>query len=251
MNKRALEYLPILTIIFIYFAYCNLHYYYSEFHIEIYNYVSNTEILVSFLPTIVVFTSFFSFVFIQFLIDEKPAKAFIADSNQIQTDTLNKFWKFVLSPATLIILAWILNSGIMFLLIDVFSYKEYELKNYNLLMGILLPCFVYFVYSKRKINYDIDKIFLPKYSFILLILMIFYLGSQIGRFRKSEADELKDTKNHHQMVLYFKNAKVATNNNLIFVGQTQSTIFLYNKKDASTHLYSKTNIDSAQIKYIP
>jgi len=84
MKNRILEYLPILTLVFIYFAYCNLHYYYNEFNIEIYNYVSNTEILVSFLPTIVVFTSFFSFAFVQFLIDEKPVRAVTAGGELVQ-----------------------------------------------------------------------------------------------------------------------------------------------------------------------
>ena len=55
--KKIVEYVPIITVCLIYFGFCNLHYYYKEFNVDIYHYISNTEILLSFLPTIVLLAS--------------------------------------------------------------------------------------------------------------------------------------------------------------------------------------------------
>lgn len=61
--KKILEYLPLLTICLLYFGFCNLHFYYKEFNIEIYNYINTTEIILSFLPALIFTTAiFYSFI---------------------------------------------------------------------------------------------------------------------------------------------------------------------------------------------
>ncbi len=63
--KRIIEYLPIITICLIYFGYNNLYGFYHEFAIDIHNYISSTEIIMSFLPTIVVLSTVFTLLLIR------------------------------------------------------------------------------------------------------------------------------------------------------------------------------------------
>ncbi|MEJ7677736.1 MAG: hypothetical protein WKG06_07685 [Segetibacter sp.] len=50
--KAAVDYLPLASAFLIFLGYWNLSFYYERFDISIYNYISITEILTSFLPII-------------------------------------------------------------------------------------------------------------------------------------------------------------------------------------------------------
>src|SRR5687768_10056736 len=55
--KRVIEYLPALTVVLLYLGLSYLYYYYLQFNVDIFSFISTTDIILSFFPKIVVFST--------------------------------------------------------------------------------------------------------------------------------------------------------------------------------------------------
>lgn len=247
MNK-IIEYVPIITVCLIYFGFCNLHYYYKEFNIDIYHYVSNTEILLSFLPTIVVLAStLYAFTYSKILNHEGNAKkeveTIIEEKKEVAPKKKSKILSFLLSFQGAIILLVTIETAIHLILTNYFGYKAYELQDMNIINACIFLVLIYFSSEIFK-NQELIN------NNLLLItgFSVIYIGIQISVYRKLDADKIKDGISTKEIEFQYNNKKVATSKKLIYIGQTQSNLFLYNKQDKNTSVYKTENIDSLLIK---
>jgi len=248
MTKRISENLPLLSIILIYFGYCNLYIYFKSFKIEIYNYISNSEILLSFLPTIVIISTAIGTIFISFIIGFKQGEVdklnrinYSEDSQKVKSKP-KSFILFIKNPIFLclfIYLLFLIMGGFFTYFLD---YKDYELKIFYLLTSFTVPVFYYFILKRYEFE------FLNKFSYIISASIIIFIGTQIGNYRQREAEQIKNGISCVQLSFNYNNQKIETNTNLILIGETQSNLFLFNRTDKSTIIYKREKIDSLIIK---
>lgn len=252
--KKIIEYVPIITVCLIYFGFCNLHYYYKEFNIDIYHYISNTEILLSFLPTIVLLaSSLYVFAYSKIInhptiienageiengeiIEEKKEKEF-------ESERKKKIWSFLFSFPAQILLLIIVEVIIHLILTEYFGYKAYQLQDINLIYAFIFLAIIYFSSSIFKNQEIINENIL-----LITIFSVIYIGIQISTYRKLDADKIKDGISTKEIVFEYNKRKVLTSKQNIYIGQTQSNLFLYNVKNKSTSVYKMENIDSLVIK---
>lgn len=261
--KKILDYFPIITICLLYFGFCNLYSYYKEFNLDIYNYINNTEILLSFLPTIVLsVTLIYSFVY-QKMLDKVQAfaKSNSDDDDLVRFDTgtdrvaeekeisnpikkkKNRFLKALRSLPILIALLYIVEFSINLLLLNVFKFKEYDLQGINLLYAFIFSCVIYFgsdlLTNESRLNENM---------MLISVFTVLYIGSQINTYRRFDALKIKDGIAIKELAFLYNNKQVSTSKTQIFIGQTQSNLFLFDRKNKTTIVYKLENIDSLIIK---
>lgn len=256
--KKIIEYVPIITVCLIYFGFCNLHYYYKEFNVDIYHYISNTEILLSFLPTIVLLAStFYVFAYSQLINHPDFIKKYekvtgdqeivednkIEEEEEIKPQQKRKIWRILSTfPVPLILLLFI-EIITSLILTECFGFKTFELQNIKLFYAFLFLSLIYFsstLYKNQKLIND--------NILLITIFSVIYLGNQISTYRKLDADKVKDGMPNRKIVFEYSGKKISTSNQNVYIGQTQSHLFLYNIKNKSTYVYKTENIDSLIIK---
>lgn len=259
MTKKIIDNIPILSIILIYFGYCNLYFYFKEFKIEVYNYISNSEILLSFLPTIVILGATFGYLIISLVInhnqlakneENKSAKTQdieVTKKTEIEIDKQKSkkisFDKSILkSPIFICGILSIFFVLLNFYLKNQLNFKNYELKNYSLITSFTTPILYYYL----LIEYGNE--FLKKYSFFIALSIIVFIGNQIGGYRKCEAEEIKDGISDIQISFTINNKEIKTNRDLLLIGQTQSTIFLYDRINKSSFIFNRDKLEKLIIK---
>lgn len=255
--KKIVEYVPIITVCLIYFGFCNLHYYYKEFNIDIYHYISNTEILLSFLPTIVLLAStLYVFAYSRLINhpdfikkDEKiKSNQEIVENNNIEEGEevkpqQKRIWRILSTFPVPLFLVLFIQIIISVILTRCFGFKTYELQDINLVYAFLFLSVIYFSSTLFKNQKLINDNIL-----LITIFSVIYLGNQISTYRKLDADKIKDGISNRKIVFEYSGKKISTSNQNIYIGQTQSHLFLYNVKDKSTNIYKTENIDFLNIK---
>ncbi|OXB16856.1 hypothetical protein B0A80_20650, partial [Flavobacterium tructae] len=83
---------------------------------------------------------------------------------------------------------------------------------------------------------------------LITIFSVIYIGNQISAYRKLDADKVKDGLSNRKIVFEYNGKKISTSKQNVYIGQTQSHLFLYNTKNKSTYVYKTENIDSLIIK---
>lgn len=244
--KRIIEYLPLLSVCLIYFGFCNLHAYYQEFNIDIYAYITTSEIIMAFFPTLVFVASIASASLIQEVVG-KPVVVHVANPQESTepTSRLMKLW--VSASKTLI--TWlaiylVLNFAIRWLLIRYFDFKPYDFQTYNIFSGLflLVTCLGFLAYTDQR---DV----LYKNPAVVAMILVFFIGSQINSYRRLDADKIKAGMALRELSFRYHNRPVATGRSLMYIGQTSGQLFLYDRKGKSTFVYKTSELDSLVIKH--
>jgi len=249
--KKIIEYVPIITFCLIYFGFCNLHSYFKEFKIDIYHYINNTEILLSILPKIVVFaSSLYVFVYSKIIsLSSYTEKSNVTNNeNNIEEEKTepikrNRFWQFLFIFPTPILLLITIDIVIHFILTEYFGFKPYQLQEVNVFYALIFLSIIYFTSSLFKNPEIINENIL-----LITVFFVIYIGTQISTYRKLDADKIKDGIRTKELVFQYNNKRVSTSKDNIYIGETQSNLFLYNVKTKSTYVYKTENIDSLVIK---
>lgn len=244
--KKIVEYVPIITVCLIYFGFCNLHYYYKEFNIDIYHYVSNTEILLSFLPTIVVLAStLYSFTFTKIINyqSDNDNNSEIINEKRVESKRKNKILSFLLSLPGSIFALITIEITLHLLLTKYCGFKPYELQDINLVGACIFLILIYFSANIFKNQEVINNNLL-----LIAIFSVIYTGNQFSSYRKLDADRIKEGISIKEIAFQYNKKKISTSKKLLYIGETQSNLFLYNKNDGSTLVYKTVNIDSLAIK---
>lgn len=245
--KKIIEHLPLLTICLLYFAFCNLHFYYNEFKIEIYNYISPSEILFSFLPTIVWATVivYGYTINVVFLKSQELQKNTLENSEEKKEKELPKTLMGVIldSIGSYVLVYYILHFTIKIILLKAFHYKQYELQAFYFISALVFCLVICFYIIKNKKGNIITE-----HALLFSVCLFAYIGFQFYTIRSLEALKVKNGVTDRKVSFKYDNRIVTTSQTLIFIGQTQSNLFLYNKKDSTAVTFKTSNIDSLTIK---
>lgn len=248
--KKILDHLPIISVCLIYFGFCNLYFFYIEFKIDIYNYISNTEILLSFLPTIVLSVSFAYFYAYQLVMDKAIQKKSIEELTEVKSEVVEEVYskkktliKLFTSIPILAALYLILQLLIEKFLLNFFGYKDYQLQNFKLISALL---FCLFIYSFGNLRDNPNKV--KENFYIISFTLVLYIGIQISVYRKLDAIKIKNGIQSKVISFKYMNTNIKSSKNFLYVGQTQSNLFMYNRKAKTTIIYKIENIDVLEIK---
>jgi hypothetical protein len=77
-----------------------------------------------------------------------------------------------------------------------------------------------------------------------------FIGTQIGDYRKQDALKIIAGIPIKSISFKYNSKKISTTANLLFVGQTQSHIFMYDRMNGSTTVYNMSQVDSLNIDII-
>jgi len=243
--KKIIDYLPLLSICLVYFGFCNLHGYYKSFHVNIYAYVTTSEIIMAFFPALVFLSSIICSSLIQTFVGE-PILESTPSSSQ---DEINptKFKTF-LNHASKSIFVWfitlcVLNLAIRLGLKNWFEYQSYDFQTYNIFAGLffLVAMMWFMIYTDRKH-------IVRENSGTLAIIIVCYVGLQISTYRQLDAEKIKAGIPVHEMSFTYHGKVIVTNKHLLYIGQTSGHIFFYNRKAESTLVLKNADVDSLMIK---
>ncbi len=85
-------------------------------------------------------------------------------------------------------------------------------------------------------------------NFFVLAISVYLIGSTISTFRKNDAKKLKAGYPIAALSFERNDKKITTNKTLLYIGQTQTHLFLYSRKDSSVTVYKTSEIDSLNFK---
>lgn len=245
--KKVVEFLPLLTICFLFFGFVNLYYYYQVFNIEIYSYVSTTDIVVSFLPNVVVVAVLFSSLFINQII--KQVEVIIPLSREEEEKEWKRnekkinWWKK--NSAGIILIYLGIYFVILLLLKPIFHLKPYDILEWEYVGDFIFLVLIYVaLLVHKKLSFLVDK------PFQMLFLVIF-LGIRMGHYSTLRGLAIKDgqTKDKKtQLKFNYKGQLQNTSDTVVYIGKTATYLFLYRMKDSSSMVYPLAQVDDLIIK---
>jgi len=231
-----------------------LYGYYHEFGIEINNYISSPEIILSFLPTILLVSGILYGVLFQTFLNSEAKQISIVATDEIEIQeisTLNsKFpiksksflYRMFLKPTTWYFLSSIILALFSYFLVKFFNFKNWELQYWNLITSfIILGCLFAIAYLEKGVSW------IQSNKILVLAILIYVLSSMIKEYRKSDAKKIKDGIATTHVKFQRKGKTVETNNFFLYVGETQSKIFFFDRRNKSTIIYKQDEIDSLAI----
>lgn len=268
---------PFLYAALIYIGYLNYFFYYNVFDINILDYLTIGELLLSFLQLSIVFIIFGGIVavpaifaaLLSLLIKEDKLYNEDDDDNDsytpfhitkqftilkqsikstgesIVTKISNIFFDVIrLARDILISVFFVLFFGFIFL--QVFSSKSNLFyAPYTIVMSffwILIFVKTIAVAKRRQKNIDFLKI-----QVVVVLVLVISLDNIIHR---ETAHEVLDGKSFMEVSLYFDNDTICTDSELLYIGQTEQYMFLYNKSNNTNQIYSKPGLKKIEMKKI-
>ena len=246
--KKIIEYWPLLTACILYIGFCNLHYYYKVFNLEIFSFVTTADILLSLFPQLVIISTTFYGLILQQLYSEikKPTENQQTIPEAIIEKKQKRLLWFKKNIEIVVLIYFVVIILIMLLLKNVFHYKSYELTYFNIYTDII---FLFLIYIAVSIA-DRNKLFFEKPLLIGLFLLIF-IGQKIGSYKTNEGlavkDGITDYKRGH-ISFDYNGKNITSSDSLLLVGQTASYLFLYDRKDSSTKIFKNEKVENLIIK---
>jgi len=256
-----------LYVILIYLGYINYFSYYIIFDINIINYLTFGELLMSFLNLTIPFLTLIA-VFLFFIITRQ---IFIGDQNEgdkyfydnitdILPGSINNFvgkikqkkWK---SFSTYLFLVHTLSQ----IIISIIVYAFIFIFPFVLLLNILgktliydlgvLDIFVFGLVWLMMFNEVIHRYYkntdMRRLVFCSAVFL-FFIG-YLMLVNKSRAKNILNGNGLEKIEFSFDDNLIKTDSNLLFIGQTENYIFLRHKKDSTTLIYSKEKVDHIKI----
>jgi hypothetical protein len=245
--KKIIDYWPLLTVVILYFGFCNLHFYYKEFNIDISSFVSTTDIFLGLFPQVVVLsTLIYGIVATSFYSELKTPREEI----QFSTEKFKKPSKSLLwlkRNIEYIILAYLIFISILnSILLKFGHYKPYELREFQIITDILFFLIIYIglMYADRK-NIIYEK------PWLLALFLLILIGQKIGTYRRLDALEIKDgitNKKKDHISFNYLDQKISSGDSILFVGQTSNYLFLYSMKDSIARIFPVDKLEHVMIK---
>lgn len=240
--KKLISILPLLTICIIYLGYCYLHFYYTYFNLDIYNYISSSDILLSFLPIVILILTFLvGFINVKIInykvIKNDDKDIIVSNENNTSVKKKTSVFKYILSsPLTYILLLLIVYHILRKYLLQ--YYYDFELQYLELSFFITMYSLILWnVYSNSKLDLYL------KQPILFMLFLIVTSTIIISSFRKLDAKKIKFGIPVKQVSFIYKNKLYKSNQNILFVGQTQTSIFLYQRSNNSTMVFNTSEVE--------
>lgn len=231
--KKIISYLPILYVCYLFLAYTRLYYYYGAFKINIISFVSITDVLFLFIPQFIVISTSYYFYIISYALEKSNS----------EEEKIIKPSRF--KTINFIFLMYLLANSTLTLLILFLNWKGYKLEWLYQLFDWTFVVLIFYAITK----YDKHNVVLTKH--ILMSLgIICLLSYKIGQYSGFRAEKLKDgiAKGEINVSFNYEQDTIITDKNKILIGQTSIAVFIYNRVDSSTRVYSIENIKNLKVK---
>jgi len=242
--KGLINFFPLIFIILTTLGYVNLQAYYYFFNIEILNYLELSEIILLFFNTSILLIAGIIFIVgLSYVLDDKIMNKFDknnADSNQKPVDKIQSKLKI----GGLFILILILFQIIFNLMI----------KNY---IGIIFPVgfiicgIIFFIVDKYFFEVLIIRSRTPFFFFTTVISLFSLLLINLITITHSMQNAYDIRYNHlqiKQLCFSYNDKTIKTSEELVYIGETKSVLFLFDIKNRETIIFKIDNIDYLRIK---
>jgi len=223
------KYTPFLTLGAILIAYSYHTGLYSQFHIDILSYLSISDLLLTLLTTSL------------FIIPLLGIYTIIATEYHKPLD--ERLFKFKSLRMPVIGLIWSSSSLISF----VVSYWFLFTTPFAGLSWVLLFASIATYLSWIHIVFLVTKE-KPYRNNLVLVLLVLAFALAANSFGYSRAKELKLYGNSLSTSFVYHSAQVKTSKEVIYIGQTPTHLFLYDKISTSTLVFETSEIDSLRFK---
>ena len=240
------EYLPLISVIVIGLGFVRLNSYYSYFGVRIIDYIQVTEILTSFLDSLMTFSMIIggivAYAFIGDVIlsqKEKPTfnslKKLLGIKNE--TDKINELKQKRRDNFRAIFSAFIL-AAFSTLIASKESESDEIFKIWLFVIGSILAYFLLiFISAYVKVGRNFKIIF----SGALIFVIVYFTG-------KLDAVKTKLSFDKEYYVVKYGDTAITTNKHLIYLGKTDKYFFIYN--DSLNSYYTQPNETLKKITYV-
>ena len=253
--KTIKEYLPLIYIFLVCFGYFNKSLYYDKFGIDILYYLTIPELVLMFIPvgSMLVAALLFIIILIAPMIvfgqnnDDYEAEI-KKDRNNIykKLDKISNVKFRKISKKFYWIIAITTSIYLNFVPMLLFAYfaicRYFENITYNTKIPVVLMIFWGIIFalkfrfqsSKSKFN---PRLNLFVYFIIMLICFIVYSDINLNK-----AEEILNGESDHYVKFIVDKKIVETNNNLLFIGQTNDYVFFRKIDSQENYIYNKKEI---------
>lgn len=261
--KKIVEYFSIISVTLIFLGYWNIHIFYSDFQIPIYNYISTSEIVLSFLPSIITIIKvlFYCFIVLVYISwqqrNNKDAKnddgetSLSQDIKWLSTSKGNKL-SDIIGRAIVAVVKLLLYTYLFISLVEIvqcISLNDDRLyKNSNYAIMIVVIYFLSFNWINKIVDNCIKNVWglnIGRYFFLLYALLGFFwftmYNSKVAYVKIVNGDDQK------RIEFKYENKLVKTNKKIVLIGTTKENIFLRNLQTNENHIYYIKNIDYIKI----
>lgn len=225
-----------------------MHYYYKVFNVDIFSFVTTGDILLSLFPQLVLIsTTCYALIAQQLYFEiKRPVEIQQNISDTVIEKKKGRLLWFKKNIEIVVLGYFTIILLIMLLLRGVFHYKSYELTYFIICTDII---FLFLIYTAVSIA-DRNKLFFKKPLLVGLFLLVF-IGQKIGNYRTNEGLAIKDGVTNYKVdhISFEYNGKhIKSSDSLLFIGQTASYIFLYNRTDSTTKIFKNDKIENLILK---
>lgn len=249
------KYIPLISIILIFLSFVNLHFFYSEFGIAIYDFLDTGELLLLFLPNILASLLIGTVIFISLLFTQKIK---IKENNQEKRYRrkpikyyfgllrFRKLRRFGISK-TIAILGRILSApfvlwGIMIFLL-IMGKESGHIENCPnsfmsdpVLQIYFLTC-LFFCYQIAELPLSENIL-----NISIIITIFFFFLLMMGQRSSCKAENYRNGNSLRKIEFTYEDSKVASSNNLVYLGGTKQYIFMFNLENEKSYVYEKSNV---------
>lgn len=278
-NNEVLKYVPFLTGVLIFLGYLNLQFYYRYFNINIYEFITTGELVLSFLP--ILFTIIIVVIILIFIavvgnsnihnsayserekekFDSKLQKQKFYENYNFENLKKLKWYKqliiLVISPIQFILsfsFHIVVIIGVIIILYEI-STNPKQIYKIKVFIGVIFGL-LYIGYSNfftDKILDDLNRIFRRNMKYYLLtaeasFVLMFYNIT----FNYCDASRVLDGKPEYFVSFKYNDSLYYTNNKNVYVGKTQEYIFTYDINSNLTYIFPAKevmNLNMTKIEY--
>jgi len=239
MFDNLIKYLSLITIGTFTLGYAYLFAYYRQFNIDILNYITGQEIFYVFLkPVLFIFT--IGTVALMWIRDERPKK----------TKTVQTLSQLAIGKGSWLhrpLPKW-LTIVIILMPVCFIIWLQYDGSYFSINGSIVLifSIILYLFFSWSTIVWMIENGKL-KHSFLIYT----FIWAGCVAFSLGKANATSRIMMGNSECYYFKanNVQYVTGSKYILIGETQTTVFLYNRTDSSSFVLRRVQIDSLVIRH--
>ncbi len=235
MFSKLLQYFSLLGLLTFLCGYVYLDSYMEVFNIDPLAYLSNTELMYPLLPLVTLLVSGFwgllQPVHRKKQLDPlKPAKGFNVSKKGVRTLLV------ILSSLLIILILLQVLVKVKIFSADLLPY-----------LGVVLVLILVIFLGQQEWTLFVESDFKRPFSYLLFFAGILFFASRIG---SANAYSKLNGKPNRSYTFVFRGKTVSTDDSLILVKESQNTLFLYDKRNSSTHIYKRDEVDSLTVKKV-
>lgn len=257
IKKFVLDHITLYTIILIFIGYWNLHSYYMFFGINIYNYVTTTEILLSFIPIILKLIIILLFLIIMYYMFHGFDKLMNLLPGQKKYEKKKEEEKKLPISERYEILKRTYKGGIIMriLILTLFAAAWWDLITFNYPKHYFTIFYILLFYQTAKDTY-LEYNVIYKHKFVNkknyrighTILVVFLFLYILFYENYTEAKLVLNCKPNYEFKFNIDSTVFHSDSTLVYVGETQSYLILRNNYTGYNSIFKKENIKDLQIK---